>query len=148
MAKKQTRRTVSFNRAVFVAITKAAAKAGLTASHFVEQCVRAKIKLPKTTHVSPATARKATKGTAQIAKLEREIAALKRAWKVKPRRKAKAKYPTPLVEVVEHMPVAPDELLQPPIIDRDPKPSNMIRGNGAQSIPELTESLRIMREVG
>jgi hypothetical protein len=138
MAKKQTRRTISFNAGVYRAIMAAAKKRGLTASHFVESCVRAKVKLPKTSHVAPRVARAATKGretTSQVAKLWREIATLKRAWKVKSRPKAKSL--PPIVVEAASLPKDLDDLLQPPR-----------RGNGAQSIPDLQAGLDVMRGVG
>ena len=54
MARKQSRRTVSFNRAIYEAITQAAESTGLSCSEWLTQLVRSVIPdLPDTVHARP-----------------------------------------------------------------------------------------------
>jgi hypothetical protein len=62
MAKHQTRKSVSFNRAVFDATQCMAKKLGKSMAHFIEDALRAAgVDLPPTTHVPLVTARRAVK---------------------------------------------------------------------------------------
>ena len=62
MAKKQTRRTISFNRGVYAALKRAAKQQDKSIAHFVEDALRAAgLDLPATTHVKLADAQRATR---------------------------------------------------------------------------------------
>lgn len=62
MARRQTRRTISFNREVFERIKKAAAKQKVSAAEFVAEILREHMKMPKTSHMRFEDVAKAQRG--------------------------------------------------------------------------------------
>jgi post-segregation antitoxin (ccd killing protein) len=68
MSKVQSRRTISLNREVYKAARREAKRRGLSASHFVELCLRNEIagRLPKTKHVTWKEANRAARASAAV----------------------------------------------------------------------------------
>ena len=72
MAKKQTRRTISFNRGVYDAIARAAAERGQSHAEFITDVLRTQgYDIPETTHL-PAVARFLTVTNRRLAQRNRE----------------------------------------------------------------------------
>lgn len=109
MARKQTRRTVSFNRAIYEAIKVEADRRGMPAAHFLESLVREAIPaLPETAHLSLTRAKATESKRANSPALTERIA------------KVLAKRPQLLPTLAIVVPVPPRVPIESKIAGSDP----------------------------